>query len=52
MSEYYAQVNASRGKDEPYIDNQYSRGHLWSLDGVQTVKASSSPMPYWLRVAR
>ena len=50
MSEYYAEVKWSRGMDESYIDNKYSRGHLWHFDGGETVKASSSvhvvPVPY------
>ena len=50
MSEYSAEVKWSRGDDENYIDNKYSRGHLWSFDGGVTVKASSSPhvvpLPY------
>lgn len=29
-------------KDQKFIDNKYSRAHLWELDGV-TVPASSSP---------
>lgn len=43
MSAYYANVKWSRGKDESYIDNKYSRGHLWQFDGGEIVKASSSP---------
>ena len=50
MSEYYAEVRWSRGKNETYIDNKYSRGHLWEFDGGEIVKASSSshvvPLPY------
>ena len=33
MSEYYALVKWTRGKDEPYIDNEYSRGHVWEFHG-------------------
>lgn len=29
-------------KDQTFVDNKYSRAHLWELDGV-TVPASSSP---------
>lgn len=43
MSEYYAEVKWSRGANENYIDNTYSRGHLWTFDGGLTVNASSSP---------
>ena len=43
MSEYCATVNWVRGDNEDYIDNQYSRGHLWIFDGGLTVPASSSP---------
>ena len=50
MSEYFAKVRWLRGKDEAYIDNQYSRGHEWLFDGGITVPASSSPhvvpLPY------
>ena len=50
MSEYYAEVKWFRGKNETYIDNKYSRGHLWEFDGGEIVKASSSshvvPLPY------
>jgi organic hydroperoxide reductase OsmC/OhrA len=43
MSEYCALVKWARGKDEPYIDNKYSRGHVWEFDGGVCVPASSSP---------
>jgi len=50
MTEYFAQVNWLRGSHEPYVDNQYSRGHEWTFDGGMTVPASSSPhvvaLPY------
>jgi organic hydroperoxide reductase OsmC/OhrA len=29
-------------KDQPFVDNKYSRAHLWEFDGV-TIPASSSP---------
>ena len=49
MSIFSAQVAWKRG-DERFIDNRYSRGHLWSFDGGATVEASSSPdvvpLPY------
>jgi organic hydroperoxide reductase OsmC/OhrA len=50
VSEYYASVKWTRGEDEPYIDNKYSRGHIWEFDGGVSVPASSSPhvvpLPY------
>jgi len=50
MSEYYAEVKWFRSPNESYIDNKYSRGHIWEFDGGETVQASSSshvvPLPY------
>ncbi|MGF1683837.1 OsmC family protein [Photobacterium minamisatsumaniensis] len=50
MSEYTAEIRWNRSKDEIFIDNQYSRGHIWEFDGGATVLASSSPhvvpLPY------
>nr|WP_277922713.1 OsmC family protein [Synechocystis sp. FACHB-383] len=50
VSEYYASVKWTRRRDEPYIDNKYSRGHVWEFDGGVSVSASSSPhvvpLPY------
>lgn len=50
MAEYTAEVKWTRGKDEAFSDNKYSRGHTWSFDGGVTVPASSSPhvvpLPY------
>jgi organic hydroperoxide reductase OsmC/OhrA len=49
MSIFSAQVTWTRG-DARFIDNRYSRGHLWSFDGGATIAASSSPdvvpLPY------
>lgn len=42
MSKYVATVSWYRG-DQPFIDNEYSRGHTWSFDGGLTIPASSSP---------
>lgn len=42
MSEYGATVSWERG-DQPFVDNQYSRGHWWQFDGGARVPASSSP---------
>jgi organic hydroperoxide reductase OsmC/OhrA len=43
MAEYTATVRWSRGADEPFTDNRYSRGHEWSFDGGASFRASSSP---------
>lgn len=49
MSIFTAQVTWERG-DALFIDNRYSRGHLWRFDGGATISASSSPhvvpLPY------
>ncbi len=37
MSEYTAQVVWTRGADEAFVDNQYSRGHEWQFDGGATL---------------
>ncbi|WP_075184809.1 OsmC family protein [Teredinibacter haidensis] len=50
MAEYYALIKWKRGEGEAYIDNKYSRGHVWEFDGGVSVPASSSPhvvpLPY------
>ena len=50
MSEYLAEVLWRRQNDEAYVDNKYSRGHVWRFDGGAEVEASSSPhvvpLPY------
>ncbi|QSX42147.1 OsmC family protein [Shewanella cyperi] len=50
MSEYCASVKWNRGEDEAFVDNKYSRGHVWEFDGGVRVPASSSPhvvpLPY------
>jgi len=43
MSEYYAKIDWKKGKDESYIDNEYSRAHTWKFDGGLSIPASSSP---------
>lgn len=43
MSDYTATVKWQRGEQEPFNDNQYSRGHTWEFDGGVVVPASSSP---------
>lgn len=42
MAIYSAQILWSRG-DQDFLDNRYSRGHLWRFDGGVEVPASSSP---------
>ena len=43
MSEYLAEVIWQCGADERFLDNSYSRGHVWRFDGGTTVPASASP---------
>ncbi|MFN0115694.1 MAG: OsmC family protein [Paracoccaceae bacterium] len=43
MAAYTATVVWTRGADEPFTDNRYSRGHSWSFDGGVTFRASASP---------
>ena len=42
MSTYTAVVSWKRG-DQAFIDNRYSRAHVWRFDGGVEVAASSSP---------
>ena len=42
MALYHSQVHWFRGA-QPFLDNQYSRGHVWRFDGGVEVPASSSP---------
>ncbi|MCW8905901.1 MAG: OsmC family protein [Sedimenticola sp.] len=42
MSEYHARVSWQRGNAD-FLDNRYSRGHLWEFDGGVSVPATSSP---------
>jgi organic hydroperoxide reductase OsmC/OhrA len=42
MSEYVAKVIWNRG-DQEFLDNRYSRGHMWEFDGGARVAASASP---------
>jgi organic hydroperoxide reductase OsmC/OhrA len=50
MSEYTAQILWQRDEQERFLDQKYSRAHLWSFDGGASIKASSSPsivpLPY------
>ena len=43
MSTNFAEIKWTRGVDETYIDNKYSRGHEWIFDGGARIQASSSP---------
>lgn len=49
MALYGAEILWSRG-DQDFLDNRYSRGHLWRFDGGVEVPASSAPqvvpLPY------
>ena len=42
MSQYEAHVAWHRG-NQVFIDNRYSRGHVWNFDGGLSVPASSAP---------
>jgi organic hydroperoxide reductase OsmC/OhrA len=42
MAEYRAAIEWDRGS-APFLDNRYSRGHIWEFDGGIRVPASSSP---------
>ncbi len=42
MHEYTATIRWDRGQ-QIFVDNRYSRGHLWRFDGGVEVPASSSP---------
>src|SRR5882724_6522835 len=47
MSEYQARVHWTRN-DAAFLDQRYSRAHVWNFDGGASVAASSSP--YSVRV--
>lgn len=42
MSTYTATITWER-KDQDFLANTYSRGHLWSFDGGAEIEASASP---------
>ena len=50
MSQYNAKVVWRRAAQESFVDNKYSREHLWKFDGGASVAASASPsivpLPY------
>jgi organic hydroperoxide reductase OsmC/OhrA len=50
--EYRAIVRWTRGADEAFSDNRYSRGHVWSFDGGIEVPGSSSPSVVPLPLSR
>ncbi|MFY7972841.1 MAG: OsmC family protein [Rubrivivax sp.] len=43
MSRHACQVQWQRADDAPFVDNRYSRRHVWRFDGGTEVPASSSP---------
>lgn len=43
MSSYGATVVWTRKNSEPFVDNKYSRAHVWSFDGGFDVPASAAP---------
>jgi organic hydroperoxide reductase OsmC/OhrA len=50
MSQHQAHIQWSRQDGERFIDQRYSRAHMWKFDGGITVAASSAvsavPLPY------
>lgn len=53
MSTYSVGIEWSRGA-QPFLDNRYSRGHVWKFDGGVEIPASSSPsvVPLPMSVAK
>ena len=55
MATYTATIEWKRGEGEDFLDNRYSRAHLWHFDGNITVPASSSkhvvPLPQSVEAA-
>lgn len=43
MATHGATITWQRGEEEAFVDNRYSRAHLWRFDGGLEVPASSSP---------
>ncbi|HEX7011153.1 MAG TPA: OsmC family protein [Steroidobacteraceae bacterium] len=43
MSRHTAIVEWKRGENERFVDQKYSRAHLWRFDGGARVAASASP---------
>jgi organic hydroperoxide reductase OsmC/OhrA len=50
--EYRATIRWTRGEDESFSDNRYSRGHMWSFDGGIEVPGSASPSVVPLPLSR
>jgi organic hydroperoxide reductase OsmC/OhrA len=50
--EYRATIRWTRGEDESFSDNRYSRGHVWSFDGGIEVPGSASPSVVPLPLSR
>ena len=50
--EYRATIRWTRGAEESFSDNRYSRGHVWSFDGGVTVPGSASPSVVPLPLSR
>ena len=50
MSDYHAEVRWVRDAAQPFVDQRYSRRHLWRFDGGVELPGSSSPhvvpLPY------
>jgi organic hydroperoxide reductase OsmC/OhrA len=40
---YSVKISWEKDPDEKFIDNKYSRAHIWAFDGGITVAASASP---------
>lgn len=55
MGTYTATISWKLGEGEDFLDNRYSRAHLWHFDGNITVPASSSkhvvPLPLSVEAA-
>jgi organic hydroperoxide reductase OsmC/OhrA len=50
--EYRATIRWTRGEDESFSDNRYSRSHVWSFDGGIEVPGSASPSVVPLPLSR
>ena len=51
MSHYTSTIRWERGT-QPFLDNRYSRAHVWRFDGGTEVPASSSPSVVPLPMSR
>jgi organic hydroperoxide reductase OsmC/OhrA len=51
MSHYSSTIRWERGT-QPFLDNRYSRAHVWRFDGGTEVPASSSPSVVPLPMSR